>query len=488
MSFRHVAGLPIYILFQNPLNYCTISAPLNLLKMDCELPGHILKASDVDTKRLEQSVKYATTRLESARKVSPITSKALKVYLNISKDYMKEDLKNEDVQLEIAANLRAFEATFRESAFQTSKSDTLQRLEDEIANLQRFKFYARYGDYLAHLSRMIKQSASQEESEYARGFAASGYWTDILEAYDEEPWDEYCITPEAERSQKDVQLHITFAGACRRMGLRKDVCLTTVREYGLRNCLMHNDVARRVEAGEFPSLAYDLCTDLNNLSASLPAGMSALESQYNAILKSLINHYWHTKGNLEDYRRWGLRDEFQSQIQQVQEAKALSDDLEVKEAARDAARKAVVNAAYKKHSEKVARHRLVLEAYDARFVPPTYNPIPRTKSLSPKRQASSEHPMGEERAVGTYRDHKRLFRNRYLSKERFKRQRKAWATICGIQDEANVLAENYKSEYGFMTEPEDVLAEFLEVDDEDEEEEQEDTGESMGIEGLYMNQ
>lgn len=161
-----------------------------------ELPQEILdppkplqNAANYDRKRMGNALLYVESTLRNlTRKLSPIGMRALLLYKDACARFLEMevremfDKKDEDLEAaraELIATIRMYEQSMQFTAcLKVTRSPDAQTLQDELLNLQRTAFYARYGELFAVVCRQLKHEAEAKKVEGWQSLHYK-YWTEI---------------------------------------------------------------------------------------------------------------------------------------------------------------------------------------------------------------------------------------------------------------------------------------------------------------------
>jgi hypothetical protein len=113
-------------------------------------------------------------------------------------------------------------------------------LQDELLNLQRTAFDARYGDILADACRKLKSEAEARKVEGWNSLQGK-YWTDIEHQLElEKP--AYQKVLQGKDLHDQCPTHIAVSQACDRVGFNMRDMLSIIHHYATRNELLHSNM------------------------------------------------------------------------------------------------------------------------------------------------------------------------------------------------------------------------------------------------------
>lgn len=206
-------------------------------------PKPLANKSDYDTQRLKAALKYTDCTLRhQERKLSPVGMHALRLYKDacaLLLDLEEGEAFDDKEELEVAkkewiATIRTYEELIQFWAcLSTTRTSNAQQLQDELLNLQRTSFYARYGDYLAEACRELK---NETEAKKVAGWQhlQKAYWTDSDKKLAGEK-DAYQRVLAGEMAHAECQTHLAVRAACDRVGLEMNDILSAIYHYALQN-------------------------------------------------------------------------------------------------------------------------------------------------------------------------------------------------------------------------------------------------------------
>lgn len=314
-----------------------VTEPLN--------PPHPLpNISDYNENRLKEGLKYADSTLrDPLRKLSPIGMHALKLYkdacarlLDLEDGETFDDKEEfEAVKQEWIANIRTYEQSIQYHAcLNITHTSDAQRLQEEILNLQRTTFYARYGDYLAESCRQLKCEAEARKVEGWQRLSKS-YWSEVSRNLDEEQ-NAYEEVLRGKRLHDQCPTYLAISHTCRRVGFNMDDMLSAIRHYAVRNELVHANLTALIKDNKFATLAkrlHDDYCDVPRLTSPLEEMPSALMLQ---LIEAIINLWFDRDPDYpEDYETWSsnetlrqLRNELRGPCKEADVNKGISHEIQ----------------------------------------------------------------------------------------------------------------------------------------------------------------
>jgi hypothetical protein len=216
--------------------------------------------------RVKEGLKYAdTTPRHSKRTISPAGGLALKLYKETCIGLLQMlDVEEGEIFEESAAEREVIADSHRvfireaEKGMQINaymrilKTTSAQELQEEILNLQQTAFYGRYGDYFAEICNDLKVAAGKAKVPGWQTLSKA-YWSDIARRVD----DERPIYEKSRAHKVDGDLQSKMPTthairvACWNIGLDPEDTLEIVKQYGIRNDLLHVNLLPLVKKGSF---------------------------------------------------------------------------------------------------------------------------------------------------------------------------------------------------------------------------------------------
>jgi len=305
------------------------------------------------------------------------------------------------------------------ACMQATKTNSAQELQEEILNLQRTAFYGRYGDYFAEICNNLKIAAERGKLAGWKTLSKA-YWSDIARQVERE-------RPVYERFYKgETGLHEKMPTtnaiqvAAYALGLHPDHTLQVVRQYGIRNDLLHANLLPMIKKGLFAGLAERLCLDRTDIPLLVPASDKADRKILEGLLDSMID-MWFQKHELDpaNYQMWTAKSELTSKYKELN---ATDNEAKVnQEISKD------ITKAFKQNLRKSHKEDELIELFEKIT----------GKKMPSKRVASSQ--LDEER-------------------ERLVDRRRKWAAIVNLTSQAKSLYDAYiLNRDREISEPRDVV-------------------------------
>jgi hypothetical protein len=298
------------------------------IKKEAPGPPKPMCSSKFSITQLKERLHWADSVL-SNRGISPIRQYQLANYKNACRDALKSELKIEDGDLppaEIeqrriswAATLRWMEESeqWRLCLEQTNTKDG-QEFQQKILELLTIELYARYGDILASVCKILKVKVSQMSLEGALPLKA--YWTTIDSklTLEKKDYDEMLASGE---NKGKTPLHITIKAGCDAIGFEFQQLMDIIHVYATRNEKLHSNFLPLVREGNVPAIAKTLQDDLNDLTKVIPRERATEVKILQQLITTLIDKWFIKKeGHEDNYLRWTASNDLDYFIDEVENA------------------------------------------------------------------------------------------------------------------------------------------------------------------------
>ena len=390
--------------------------------------------------RILEGLRYTDTTLRNPhRKISPGGAIALTIY----KDACVGLLDMLDVEEGEVIEMTETDQTHRQNVedchrafireaergiqlkacMKTTKTDSAQQLQDEILDLQRIAFYARYGDYFSDICNNLKVAA---ETKKLAGWQtiSKEYWSEIAKKVELEK-------PVYQRSLRGVRgLHdkmpTTHAiqAAAYYIGLHPEETIAIVNQYGIRNDLLHANLLPMIKEGRFADLAHRLSRDRMDIPLLAPASDKADRKILEGLLDSMID-LWFNQDELSplNTQMWTAKPELRNKYQDLNAETPIGNEAEIN---RQIAKQ--ITKAFKQNLRKSGNENELIGLFGL---------ITGKRSLPPKRVASSQ--LEEELA-------------------RLAKRKREWSAIMAITGQGKDMYDAYVlSGNGEIGEPREIV-------------------------------
>ena len=269
---------------------------------------------DYKEKNLKERLIYADRAIRNPnRKLSPIGTRALKLYkdacarlldLEEGEVYEGGEEELEEAKHEWRATIRMYEGSIRYTAcLLVTRTSDAQTLQDQLLNLQRTAFYARYGDMLAEACRQLKKEA---EIKKVDGWQAlqKEYWTEIDKKLQREE-HAYAQVLKGENVHDRCPTHLAISETCNRVGFNMDDMLEVVHLYAVRNELMHANFIPLIKNGSFYILSKRLHDDLCDIPLVIPDVEKTQTTLLMKLLETIIDQWFdRDQDDPNNYQMW----------------------------------------------------------------------------------------------------------------------------------------------------------------------------------------
>ena len=249
---------------------------------------------DYTVERVREGLNYAERRLHSTnRKPSPNLSKLLAIYKSACEHYLLESENGVEAKFKhpLLTEIRTYEEEMAtDSWFKNTDSQEMQRYKESLLKLRRYQYYARYGDYARRLAHKLRITACQEKIEDWDLISREWQWKAISDKIREEKsrWE----GPGSYEGIGDVRTTRTVYQTCMALGANFDQMLVAIHTYGDRNEALHTSIENLMKTRNYPGLAEQISTDLNDLSSIIPIDLKNEETIMRAILLELRDRWF----------------------------------------------------------------------------------------------------------------------------------------------------------------------------------------------------
>jgi hypothetical protein len=336
-----------------------------------------------------KGLKYADITLRNTqRKLCPAGTRALQTYkdscisllklLDVEEGEIFETPHEERKQVEECHRvfIREAEKSMQINAcMRATGTASEQTLQENILELQRTAFYAKYGDYFSEICNELKEQA--QKGNLAGWQKLSGkYWTDIAKQVDiEEPIYKRFLKWE---TGLHAEMPTTYAitTTCYRIGLHPHDTLEIVKQYGIRNDLLHANLIPMIKGGLFADLARRLCLDYCDIPLLVPAADKADSRVLETLLMSMIDLWFERpESDPQNYQRWKFTKQLEDYCERLNEKTPLKSEADLNKEILMA-----ITKAYKKNLRDSTNHDEMVKLFSEIT----------GKMLPPKRVASAQ--------------------------------------------------------------------------------------------------
>ncbi|KEZ39581.1 hypothetical protein SAPIO_CDS9487 [Scedosporium apiospermum] len=200
--------------------------------------------------RLRRGLVFADTTLRNKRrKVSPLTEHCLLMYTATIKAVLEEDFDdNDERNMLLSTVLMCERDIYTKNFLRGPDGEEQASLIERLAELRRYEFAARYGDYMSHVCQKLKTTAKVYKTEYYESLHGwDRYWTDINHSINIEQtnWTRRTLR-DPTVTDDDVKTTLTIYNACEHMAIDFDKILQVIAMYTDRNSLVHASILSHV--------------------------------------------------------------------------------------------------------------------------------------------------------------------------------------------------------------------------------------------------
>jgi hypothetical protein len=303
-----------------------------------------------------------------------------------------------------------------------TRTNSAHELQEEIFKLQRFAFYARYGDYFAGVCNELKIAAEKGKLPGWQTLSKA-YWSDIAKEVEiERPIYEKFLKGEKGLHDEMRTTH-AIQVTCLSLGMNPEDTLRIVEQYGICNDLLHANLLPLIKKGLFKDLAERLCLDRIDIPLLTPASDKADGKMLEVLLDSMID-MWFEKDEYDptNPQCWNATSELKSKRKELNGGSPGKSEAIINQDISKEITKAV-----KQNLRKSLKEKELIEM----FQKVTGNKLP------PKRVASSQ--LDAER-------------------EKLRERKRKWAAIMNLTSQAKSLYDAYVlTGDGETGEPRDVI-------------------------------
>jgi hypothetical protein len=399
-------------------------------------PQPLQDLSDYTAERVRESLRYADATLRHPeRKISPAGGIALELYKDTCVGLLDMlDVEEGEIFETTAEERKSVEDSHRAfiqeaekgilitACMQVTKTNSEQELQDELLSLQRTAFYGRYGDYFAGICLDLKVAGEKGKLPGWQALSKA-YWSNIARRVGiERPIYEKHLKGETGLHEKMPTTHAILV-ACYALGLHPDDTLEIVKQYGIRNDLLHANLLPMIKKGLFADLARRLCLDRTDLLLLTPASDKADRKILEGLLDSIIN-MWFKKSDLDaaNHQMWTATSQLKSKYMKLNASSPIENE-------------AIINQEISKEITKAFKQNLRKSHTEDELIE-MFRKI-TGKKLPPKRVASSQ--LDAER-------------------EKLAERKNKWAAIVNLTSQAGSLYDAYVlSGDAEVGEPRDVV-------------------------------
>lgn len=389
--------------------------------------------------RLKEGLLYADQTLRNKkRKVSPGAQHCLTMYQCAIKDVLAQDYDNEEERTLLLRNLFTWEKDiYTRNFFRHPNQDEQLDLVNKLAELKRYAFAARYGDYFSRVCSTLKHNAKEEKTAYFEQLHGwQRFWTDINDDINKEhpSWRKWELRDPGVKDD-DVKTTLAVYNACNTMSLIFEQTLYTIAMYADRNRLVHSSIINMVSSGQWHTLKDTLIQDLRDLPLVTPRHLAGNIPLFQEIIQSVVDEFFDRNPSQPDNANyWTPRDEA------IDDAAKMADRSAKKFEKEQEIRKRISDRAAKESKKLLKEYTLVHAGATA---------------------AGLDPPTGD---ISAHRPSKHNLRVTTARMDSYTRQKKAWDKMINLQDHCHQTMKNYRDQWNKLEGPIDPRT-WLDLDE-----------------------
>lgn len=285
--------------------------------IDLVVPTPLASPNEYDQKCLEERAEYAAIRLNSAtRKPTPLTAKALEVYLQacltMSSDYSHL---TEEQRVRRATEIREYDDDL--SRREWLRENPSSGLLADVLALRKMAYWARYGDYAGHIASHLRIKAAKDKTEFWTELSGEHLWTDISAKLKAEAPDY-----KANGNQHPEQTPTTWAvyKACLTNAISFNPMINIIHLYADRNEAFHRGLKEMLEAERYWDIAQCIFDDLENLASVCPPDAYEEEETMRLLLETLRDDWFDTSFGPNNVQKWQVKPSLRDYMKDMKDA------------------------------------------------------------------------------------------------------------------------------------------------------------------------
>lgn len=263
------------------------------IELQAPVPGDSPTVYTAD--RIQAGLNFAQSRLKSTtRKVSPVTEGLLTIYTGACTDYLSQWHQTKTTDVTLINEIRNYEKDMQESRWIKSTPDLqTQELHDNLLELRRVQYYARYGDYAQRVAHLVRSKAQTLAIEGWERLSGTFQWSEIAKALKQESavWKEF-----GSMYPSQTPTTIALYNACLALAITPDSAISAIRTYGERCNVVHSSFDQLLQSESFSQIAQIIHDDLRDLHSIIPGapGWDQEESFMRATIIELKTSWFDT--------------------------------------------------------------------------------------------------------------------------------------------------------------------------------------------------
>ena len=146
-----------------------------------------------------------------------------------------------------AEEIRGYDQDLSEKEWMRENPDST--MPDGVLKLRKLAYWARYGDYAAHMASQLRKKAGEDpKTAFAEKISGQFLWTDISAQLERE---ERAYNKTFFRDESVIFTIIAVHEACARVGIDVDVMIKIIHLYADRNAAFHRDLKNMLKTQKY---------------------------------------------------------------------------------------------------------------------------------------------------------------------------------------------------------------------------------------------
>lgn len=251
--------------------------------------------------RLQQGLDFAVKSLQRL----DITPRSV-IFMNKYKEQVTDAINattSED-RVVYTGGVRVLDHLLNTEIFlQTSPTENVKQLQEQILSLRELQYFARYGDYLRKLPTQVRKFVHKEDLPDKSYLAFHETWTELGKTLTG-------TNPSDPDGKTRMKMEALIVEASNRLALDYKLVEFSIVEYGKRNNAVHRDLEYLKHFGSFNTLAQILCEDWKDVDLIFSEVRPKVDNEcLKRIIESEIDLCFHTyNGHYADWSKWAATD------------------------------------------------------------------------------------------------------------------------------------------------------------------------------------
>ena len=196
-----------------------------------------------------------------------------------------------------AEEIRGYDQDLSEEEWMRENPDST--MPDEVFKLRKRAYWARYGDYAAHMASQLRKADEDPKTAFSEKISGQSLWTDISAKLKRE---ERAYNKTFLQDESMIPTIIAVHEGCGHVDIDVDAMIRIMYLYAHRNAVFHRGLKEMLKAQEYLNIAKIIFDDLKDLDKQLrdewfetsfkpdkPGSWNhkpAIQEAYNALQKS----------------------------------------------------------------------------------------------------------------------------------------------------------------------------------------------------------